>query len=221
MRWPIFRVGVLDRPMRAPRRADRLPGIGIQEAAADVRYAPDQGPIRASVSKIWSGPNPERSALQKAERATSLRIFNSPADLQAEVGRHLGYSEWHVVTQAQIDAFARSTGDFQWIHTDPVRAATGPYGTTIAHGFLILALVPVLVQQVYVVEGVRARLNYGANRLRFPSPVPVDSRIRAGAEIVSCLLTGRGFQVVCHVAIELEWSEKPVCVVETVTLFVP
>lgn len=197
---------VLDRLMRMRSQAGRLPRQGSQNDPAEVRYAPD-------IEK--------RSALQKAERATRLRIFNSPVDLQAEVGRHLGYSEWHVITQAQINTFARSTGDFQWIHTDPVRAAAGPYGTTIAHGFLTLALVPVLVQQVYVVEGLGARLNYGANRLRFPSPVPVNSRIRAGVELVSCLVAGAGFKVVCHVVIELEGSEKPACVVETVTLLVP
>ena len=113
-----------------------------------------------------------------------MRVFHGHRGTARQaVGTHLGWSDWHTVTQQQIDTFADATGDHQWIHVDPEKAAAGPFGGTVAHGFLTLSLVPMLVWQVYRVEGVRMGVNYGANKLRFPSPVPVDSKVRAGVEL--------------------------------------
>src|SRR5436190_80883 len=107
-----------------------------------------------------------------------MRIFESLAELHEAVGEHLGYSGWHRIEQSRIDAFADATGDRQWIHVDPERAAHGPFGGTIAHGYLTLSLLPMLVAQIYRVSGVRMGVNYGLNRVRFPAPVPVDSLVR-------------------------------------------
>ncbi|MCP2279660.1 MaoC family dehydratase [Nocardia amikacinitolerans] len=149
-----------------------------------------------------------------------MRTFHGVAELEAAVGSHLGYSEWHTITQAQIDAFAEATGDHQWIHVDAAKAANGPFGTTIAHGYLTLSLVPLLVVQVYRVEGVAMMINYGANKLRFPAPAPVGSKVRAGVELVSVAPSAAGHLVTAKVTIEREGGDKPVCVVESLTLVV-
>ncbi|GAB4010795.1 MaoC family dehydratase [Nocardioides ultimimeridianus] len=150
-----------------------------------------------------------------------MKVFNGVEELQAAAGTHLGYSDWHTVDQAQIDAFADATGDHQWIHLDAERAAAGPFGTTIAHGFLTLSLLPMLASQVYAVEGVSAGVNYGANKLRFPSPVPVDSRVRAGVELLEITPIALGFQVATRVIIEREGGDKPACVVDMLSVVVP
>ncbi|RAG82399.1 dehydratase [Streptacidiphilus pinicola] len=150
-----------------------------------------------------------------------MKVFHSIAELEQAVGTHLGYSDWHTVTQQQIDTFAEATGDHQWIHVDSARAEKGPFGTTIAHGYLTLSLVPMLSWQVYTVEGIRMGVNYGANKVRFPSPVPVDSKIRAGVEIVSVTPGGGGYQVVARVTVEREGGDKPACVADTVSVLVP
>jgi acyl dehydratase len=150
-----------------------------------------------------------------------MRTFDGIPALEAAVGEHLGYSEWHTITQEQIDTFARSTGDFQWIHIDPIEAAKGPFGTTIAHGYLTLSLVPMLTWQVYDVRGIRMGVNYGANKLRFPAPVPVDSRVRAGVELLEVIPGVSGYQVVTRVTVEREHGDKPACVVDTVSVLVP
>lgn len=150
-----------------------------------------------------------------------MRTFQGIAELEQAVGTHLGYSEWHTVTQDQIDTFARGTGDHQWIHVDPERAAEGPFGTTIAHGYLTLSLVPMLSWQVYAVEGIRMGVNYGADKLRFPSPVPVDSKVRAGVELRSVTPGTVGYQVVSRVTVEREGGDKPACVVDVVSVLVP
>jgi acyl dehydratase len=150
-----------------------------------------------------------------------MRTFQDIAELELAAGSHLGFSEWHTVTQKQIDTFADATGDHQWIHVSPEEAAQGPFGTTIAHGYLTLSLIPQLIWQVYKVEGVSMGVNYGANRLRFPAPVPVDSRVRAGVELLSVTASDRGHQVVALVTIEREGGDKPACVVETVSILVP
>jgi acyl dehydratase len=150
-----------------------------------------------------------------------MKVFHDIDELRAGVGTHLGHSNWHTVTQQQIDTFAEATGDHQWIHVDADKAATGPFGSTIAHGYMTLSLVPMLVAQVYDVQGFSMGLNYGANRVRFPSPLPVGSRVRAAAELVS-LEPGRiGHQLAVKVTIEREHSDKPVCVVETLVILVP
>lgn len=150
-----------------------------------------------------------------------MKIFHGIKDYEQAVGTHLGHSDWHTVTQEQIDLFAEATGDHQWIHVDPQRAAAGPFGTTIAHGYLTLSLVPRLVWQVYTVEGLRMGLNYGSNKVRFPAPVPVGSRVRAGVELISLTPTALGLQSVTRVTIEVDGSEKPGCVAETVAVLVP
>ena len=150
-----------------------------------------------------------------------MKTLNGIPDLEKAVGTHLGRSEWHTIDQDQIDAFAAATGDNQWIHTDPAKAAGGPFGTTIAHGFLTLSLVPMLVWQVYKVEGVTMAVNYCADKLRFPSPVPVGSRVRAAVELTSVTPNKLGYQVATRVTIEPDGSDKPACVVDMVTVVVP
>ncbi|KAA1427828.1 MaoC family dehydratase [Nocardioides antri] len=149
-----------------------------------------------------------------------MRIFNGIADLEAAVGTHIGYSHWRTITQEQIDAFASATGDHQWIHVDPHQAAQGPFGSTIAHGYLTLSLVPMMVWEIYTIEGVQMGINYGADKLRFPAPVPVDSKVRAGVEVLSVGPSGGGHQVRSRVTVEREGGDKPVCVVDTVTVVV-
>lgn len=146
-----------------------------------------------------------------------MRVFDSVDELRAAAGEHLGYSEWHIVDQAQITAFAEATGDRQWIHVDPERAAKGPFGTTVAHGYLVLSLLPILVSEIYRVAGLRMALNYGLNRVRFPAPVPAGSRVRAGARLISVeSATDGGVQVTAEVTIEREGETKPCCVAESV-----
>jgi acyl dehydratase len=150
-----------------------------------------------------------------------MRVFNGVADLEKAVGTHLGHSEWHTVDQDQIDAFAAATGDQQWIHVDPAKAAQGPFGSTVAHGFLTLSLLPILTWQVYKVEGVKMIVNYGADKLRFPSPVPVGSRVRAGVELSSVAPITLGFQVGLRVTIERDGGDKPACVADMLAVVMP
>jgi acyl dehydratase len=134
------------------------------------------------------------------------------------VGSELGHSDWHSVTQSQIDQFAAATGDDQWIHTDADRAARGLYGATIAHGYLTVALIPRLLHQVFVVEGLTMRVNYGSNRIRFPAPVPVGSRIRAVVQLRCARRQIGQARAVLAVTIEIEGSERPACVAEVISL---
>lgn len=149
------------------------------------------------------------------------RVFTDLDDLAAAAGQHLGYTDWQAITQEQVNAFAEATGDDQWIHVDPERARGGPFGGTIAHGYLTLALIPRLARQLFRVEGLAMAVNYGTNKVRFPSPVSVGARVRAGAELVSVTPTSQGSQVVFRYRIEIEGGEKPACVAETVVLMVP
>ncbi|MFJ4031368.1 MaoC family dehydratase [Streptomyces griseoluteus] len=144
------------------------------------------------------------------------KVFPSPAALAAEVGTHVGTGAWITVEQERIDLFAEATGDDQWIHIDAERAAAGPFGATIAHGYLTLSLLPALVREVYRTEGVAMAVNYGLNRVRFISPVPVGSRIRASVDLVSADPVPGGYQIVSRVTVEIEGSGKPACVAETV-----
>jgi acyl dehydratase len=132
------------------------------------------------------------------------------------VGTHLGYSDWHDVDQAQVDLFADATGDHQWIHVDPEAAAKGPFGGTIAHGYLTLALAPVLLGEVLHVDGVSMGVNYGCNKVRFPAPVMVGSRLRLGAEVAGVETVSAGVQVVLDLVLETEGSTKPSCVAQVV-----
>jgi len=149
-----------------------------------------------------------------------MRVLNGLEELQAAVGEHLGYSDWVEIDQQRIDLFAEATGDHQWIHVDPEKAKAGPFGSTIAHGYLTLSLIPMLVWQIYTVEGTKMGVNYGCNKVRFPSPVPVGSRVRAGVELLSVTPGGGGQQVVARVTIEREGGDRPSCVAETVSVVV-
>ncbi|MFH8368166.1 MaoC family dehydratase [Streptomyces sp. NPDC018031] len=146
-------------------------------------------------------------------------IFHSLDDLRAAVGRELGPTDWLDVDQRRIDLFAEATGDHQWIHVDPVRAADGPFGATIAHGYLTLSLLPLFTPQLIRVEGVRMGVNYGVNKVRFPAPVPVGSRLRATAQITEVTEVKGGVQLATGVTVEREGGEKPVCVAESVSRF--
>jgi acyl dehydratase len=148
-----------------------------------------------------------------------MRIFGSLKELQAAAGEHLGYSDWHVVTQEQVNAFAEATGDRQWIHVDPAAAAKGPFGTTIAHGYLTLSLIPMLVMQIVRVDGVRMGVNYGLNRVRFPAVLPTGSRVRAGLRLLSFEEIPDGAHLIYEVSIEREGGEKPCCVAETIVRY--
>jgi acyl dehydratase len=145
--------------------------------------------------------------------ATTVHGIESFSEL---VGTHLGYSEWHRVDQDQINLFADATGDHQWIHVDPERAKSGPFGTAIAHGYLTLSLAPVLLGEVVVVEGVSMGVNYGCNKVRFPAPVPVDSLLRLGASVAEVEPVSGGVQVVMDLTLETEGSSKPSCVAQVV-----
>lgn len=146
-----------------------------------------------------------------------MRVFGSVAELaQVAAGEHLGVSEWVTVDQAMIDTFAEATGDHQWIHVDPERAAEGPFGRTIAHGFLTLSLLPRLVQQVYRVDGVAMAVNYGLDKVRFVAPVPVDSRVRVSSSVLGVEEAGGGLRVRLESIVELEGNDKPACVAHTI-----
>ncbi|MEV4341418.1 MaoC family dehydratase [Streptomyces sp. NPDC049590] len=145
------------------------------------------------------------------------KVFPSPAALAAAVGTHVGSSDWIVVDQDRIDLFADATGDHQWIHVDAGRAASGPFGTTIAHGFLTLSLIPVLVKQVYRTEGVAMAVNYGLNKVRFMHPVRAGAKVRAVVDVVAADEVPGGHQVVLKVTVEIDGADKPACVAETVT----
>jgi acyl dehydratase len=135
------------------------------------------------------------------------------------LGATLGPTSWHEITQARVDAFAEATGDRQWIHVDPERAAAGPFGSTIAHGFFTLSLCATLLGQVLHVDGYALTVNYGVNRVRFPAPVPVGSRVRGRFSVVSVEPVAGGDQAVVEATIEREGADKPVCVAELVVRF--
>ena len=145
--------------------------------------------------------------------------FNSADELKASVGTHLGYSEWTTIDQGRIDTFAEATGDHQWIHVDPDRAKSGPFGTTIAHGYLTLSITNLFLPELLRVPAAKMGVNYGANKVRFPAPVPVDSNIRMGCEILEVTDITDGVQVVTRNTVEIEGSDKPACVVEAVSRF--
>ncbi|MBO9577674.1 MAG: MaoC family dehydratase [Microbacteriaceae bacterium] len=141
-------------------------------------------------------------------------------ELERRVGEELGTSPWLEIAQQRIDAFADATDDRQWIHVDPARAAAGPYGATIAHGFLTLSLLPALAAGAYAVHGASTRVNYGLDRVRFPAPVRVGSRIRGRISLVAAERTDRGVRATLRTEVEIEGSDKPACVADSVTLFV-
>jgi acyl dehydratase len=147
-----------------------------------------------------------------------MRVFRTFEELADAVGEDLGSTGWLEVTQERVDAFADATGDHQWIHVDVDRAAAGPFGGTVAHGYLTLSLIPQFTPQLFEVETTGAKLNYGVNKVRFPNPVKVGRRIRASAQIVEVTDVPAGKQMVTRYTIEIEDESKPACVAETVVL---
>ena len=145
-------------------------------------------------------------------------IIDGIDGLKAKVGEHLGYSEYVEITQQQVNQFADATGDHQWIHVDPERAATeSPFGGPIAHGYLTLSLLPMLMPQIVEITGFRMGVNYGSEKVRFPSPVPVGSRVRAGAVLDSVTPFDGGITMVVTVTVETEGGTKPALVATTVS----
>jgi acyl dehydratase len=132
------------------------------------------------------------------------------------VGTQIGYSEWQTITQERVNIFADATDDHQWIHVDPEAAKSGPFGGPIAHGYLTLSLAPVLLQKVLEIPGMTYGINYGANKVRFPSPVPVGSELRMGVTVASAEDVGGGVQVVFDLVFEMKDAPKPACVAQVV-----
>ena len=142
------------------------------------------------------------------------RTINGVDELKELVGQHLGTSDWLEITQERVNTFAEATGDHQWIHVDPEKAKDGPFGGTIAHGYLTMSLGPVLLPQVVTVTGFSMALNYGLDKLRFPSPVPVGKRLRLSAELLAVDDVKGGVQTTYRLTFEVEGQDKPACVAE-------
>jgi acyl dehydratase len=150
------------------------------------------------------------------------RIFNTPAELLGTEGEQFGPTDWLEIDQKRIDMFADATGDHQWIHVDPVRAKDGPFGATIAHGYLTLALVNLFLPQLIEVRGISMGLNYGLNKVRFPAVVTAGGRVRGKGEMLTVeKAAGNGVQSVMRVTVEIEGGGKPACVAETISLWYP
>ncbi len=150
-----------------------------------------------------------------------MRVFTTLDEVAGAVGEVLGTGEWLTVEQARVDTFADATDDHQWIHVDHERAASGPFGGTIAHGYLTLSLLPALGRTAFSIETPGAVLNYGLNKVRFPSPVPVGARVRSTVTLAACDDVPAGKQVTLRHVVEIDGADKPACVAETVVLLLP
>ena len=146
-------------------------------------------------------------------------VLNGIDEIRKAVGNHLGYSDWLDITQERVNQFAEATGDHQWIHVDVERAKAGPFGAPIAHGYLTMSLSNFFLPQIVEVQGFNMGVNYGCNKVRFPSPVPVGSRIRGGAQLASADDIPGGVQTVMVITIEVEGGDKPACVIEAVSRY--
>jgi acyl dehydratase len=151
-----------------------------------------------------------------SQERPDLYVIHGPAGLRQRAGSSLGVSKWVTIDQGMVTAFAELTGDRQWIHVDPERAAQGPFGTTVGHGFLTLSLSTDLLDQIFTVDDVGMILNYGLNRVRFPAPLPVDSRIRMHVSLAEVADVPDGVQVVYYLEYEIEGQAKPCCVADLV-----
>ena len=150
-----------------------------------------------------------------------MRVFSSFDEIEAAAGEEIGASDWVEITQERVDQFAEATDDFQWIHVDQERAKEGPFGGTIAHGYLTLSLIPYFTPQLFEIATPGAKLNYGVNKVRFPNPVKVGSKIRASARIAQVSDVPAGKQLVTRYTLEIDGEDKPACVAETVVLLLP
>jgi acyl dehydratase len=147
-----------------------------------------------------------------------MKILQSLAELPPLVGQEVAVSDWLTITQQQVNQFAEATGDHQWIHVDVEKAKAGPFGGPIAHGFLTLSLIPQFFESSMDIRGTRMGVNYGLNKVRFTSPVPVGSRLRARMKLMACEpIDNGGYQMTWQVTIEREGSERPVCVAESLS----
>jgi acyl dehydratase len=150
-----------------------------------------------------------------------MRVFTTFEEIEAAAGEEIGTTDWVEITQERVNQFADATGDHQWIHVDEEKAKEGPFGGTIAHGYLTLSLVPWLGSQTFVIDTPGAKLNYGVNKVRFPSPVLVGSRVRARVTVGEFTDLPTGKQLTLRYVIEIEGQDKPACVAETVVLLLP
>ncbi|RLV49989.1 MaoC family dehydratase [Nocardioides mangrovicus] len=150
-----------------------------------------------------------------------MRTFTTFEELESAIGEDIGTSEWLTIDQDRVDRFADATGDHQWIHVDVERSKDGPFGGTIAHGYLTLSLIPYLGSSVFGLETPGAKLNYGVNKVRFPNPVRVGSRVRAHVKVTGVTELPSGRQATFGWTIEIEGVDKPACVAETVVLLLP
>lgn len=148
-------------------------------------------------------------------------IFKTPAELLDAVGKQLGKSDWLEIDQERINLFADATGDHQWIHVDPQKAAEGPFGATIAHGYLTLALVNLFLPQIVDVQGISMGVNYGCGKVRFPAPVKVNSRVRGSGQLVEAETVKGGVQATIRLTVEIEGGDRPACVVDTISRYYP
>ncbi|NGP06541.1 MaoC family dehydratase [Rhodococcus sp. 14C212] len=145
--------------------------------------------------------------------------LDNPKALLDLVGRELGRTDWREITQEQVNRFADATGDHQWIHTDPDRAVAGPFGTTIAHGYLTLSLTPLVLAEVLTIDHLGMAVNYGANKVRFPAPVPVGAQVRATVTLTAAVEKPAGIEAVFTLVYEIQGGERPVCVAEVVVVY--
>ncbi|WP_333619438.1 MaoC family dehydratase [Dietzia sp.] len=150
-----------------------------------------------------------------------MREFNGIEEIEAALGEELGTSDWIEITQEDVNKFADATGDHQWIHVDPEKAKDGPFGQTIVHGFLTLSLIPRIGWEVYTVNGMAMLINYGLGKVRFPSVVPVGSKVRGSVKLDSLEKKSSGYQLTSTVTIEIEGGERPACVAESIMVMVP
>lgn len=146
------------------------------------------------------------------------QVFNSAAAVLQAVGQDLGTTDWLSISQERIQTFADATGDHQWIHVDPERAKDGPFGKTIAHGFLTLSLANLFLPQLVEYQGLKMGVNYGCDKVRFPAPVPVGSHVRGHGQVMAAEpVAGDGVQVTVRITVQIEGSDKPGCVVDTIS----
>ncbi len=149
-------------------------------------------------------------------------VFKTPSELLSAVGNHLGYSEWMEITQERINTFAEATDDHQWIHVDPAKAADGPFGACIAHGYLTLSLVNRFLPEIIDVQGISMGVNYGTDKVRFPAAVPVGSKIRGGGELIAAEEVKKGaIQSTVRVTVEIEGSDRPALIIDTISRYSP
>jgi acyl dehydratase len=146
-------------------------------------------------------------------------VVDQPADLLTLVGRRLGSTEWMTITQEQVNLFADATGDHQWIHTDPARAANGPFKGTVAHGYLTLSLAPVAISRILQIRELTAALNYGLDKVRFPAPVRVGSKVRATVAVMSARQKTSGVEAVFTLTYEIDGEARPACVADIIVLY--